>query len=1141
METNSVTSDSPSVLTENSPPRLCFPSKEHRVRGAVSTGMQSYSQASAHLSLSRWHGRLSQTLTVFGSIMKKSVSRMAPLSLSSNLATAALACMSLGLAGCLDGGDGKTAQPTTNAGQVGALVAQPTMGLGSRSFFVDSNRGGFGQNLNIQGVFWGRLVNVTDSTDALQHVDYVVSEGLISNVNYEVTANPVTEVTTLKIKHPAGSAAYIAALDAADNNLIPIQRKSLSPNELPPFSLAPRNAAIVIQFDDLLGFYFDEGLDTVSAADDRWLDFDGGNLINGAGQINSNSFQVLVGNPPTNSFSTRVFPDPNHGDRADFDGDGRAEFFPTRIVIDTTTSEIEAASVLPAILSPNSLGLPPAVTTQLPNIAVRIPTQQSGAVTTPLRNPSSPLHTIAQSTLENIDFASSTLDAVRALRSGGNTEITGDVNNGFMSDDLAPRLVGSQQVTIANLAPDPVAGPEFFRLSMTYDINDCSTTPKVGDVLRQLGTFAEVTESPGPPNSLGTVNNLQVRVIFPLGGTLIEVPSLFLTTYDPILDATTLPCFVRFSPPADPNLPPGQGVSPAAQVTLRFTEAMDPSSLLPFDTMTLSRSPFDTDPGPFDIMVGEVIPSPDLREFTYVPSLPMQHTAGQTEDYFLRLTPGVDGATDLAGNALADALPEISFTMDANATTEQTGGVVLRFSEASELDNEPDPMTPTRELTGQVLFDTNLGRILSRPVSRTSIPADRSQPTPSIMTAFPGGVQTPLSPLGSKMQTLWRYIDLGMGASDSTTFNIDVEGISWSPASGAALFDFYDEFEIRLAHSRFQPDEVLDAFGFPMWPNSGLGKNYSTNVLTPQISPLQVVHSRDLGYVVTPGDQYTNETGTAMMPYPLNRTGPVSEYTYYTWRDTSILGLGGPSGAGVPLNIEEQVLGPLDPIAPANQVPSSALPLLMEFRCYPRDGAQGLNGFEIALAVGSSSVPNFRAFSTGGVSVGMNTITRNPDLQTQATGGFNPGSTPPGQQTRGVDNSYYIGQLDIVTRVSRAYTIWFDLPNLVTDFAVTSPNYMAPVLDPRPEDLPEGTDLTVDFRGASLVTGDILFDAQGGLDAYGNPQGAGAVTFVGGSTWKPSISQIDGSRFFQMRFTFVSNTETGLTPTLSALGVAFQQ
>lgn len=1052
--------------------------------------------------------------------------------------------LALALTACTGGTD--SAESSASSGAPGTTVDHTAAGIGSKSFIVDSNFGGQATNLRIQGVFWGRLVNVFDANDELQHVDFVIGEDIITDaVDYEVTTNPVTEVTSLKILHDAGTAAYAQALARTDDNLIPIQKKGLGPNVLPPFSLAPRNSAIVIRFDDLLGFYFDEGIDPVLGGDDVWRDFSGGNLINTGGQINSSSVQVRTGNPPIAAFAARVFPDPNHGDTADFDGDGIPEFFPTRIIIDNTVSEVEAASVLPAILSPNSLGLPAALTTQLPNVAIRIPTRAAGSVTTPLRNPSAPTHTIAQDPIEIVDFGVATQDVVRAMRSGGNTEVTGDVNNGFLADELAPRLVGSQQVTVtdvcqpffdqgANCPFDGTEGQDIFRVSLLYALPDCATTPKEGDVLRQAGVFAEVLESPGAPIG-GVVANVKVRVIFPLGASLLEIPSLFLSTYDPILDVGREACFVRFSPPA--AAPPDAVVSPAAQITVRFTEAMDPTSLLPFDTMTLTRASNAGEPSPFDYVVGDVTSSPDLREFTFVPSVPLQHNAGGTEDYFLRLLPGDDGPSDLAGNGLDDEFPEIRFTLDPNAPSETNGGLVLRFSEASEFDNEPAGADPAREVRGQFLFDIERGRILARPVTRFSAPADRSQPTVSIMGVFNGGVQTPLSPLGSKLQSVWRYVDVGMSIDDETNFNVDVEGLAWQPAAGAALFDFYDEFEMRLSHSRFLPDEVLDAFGFPQFPNSGLQANYTNNLFDTTNDPQRIVHPRERGYVVSPGDLFQAETGTLLMPWPLNREGPVSEYNYYTWRNTALEGVAGPNGNGAVLAIENQVTGqgtPGEPYA-SGQVRSVGLPLLWEIRCYPRDGAQGLNGFEIALAVNSSSTPNFRAFSTGGQDSSMTPIVKDPDLQTVATGGFNPAAN--GQTTLPVDNSFYIGQMDLVVRVSRAHTIWFDTSD-APDVALGSPSYLPPVVEPRPQNQPLGTSVSFRYRGATqIVNPDGLVDALT-LDAYGD--GANP-TFFNGANWKPTIAQINGARFFQVRIDFVANSDTGLAPELSALGFAFQQ
>ena len=52
----------------------------------------------------------------------------------------------------------------------------------------------------------------------------------------------------------------------------------------------------------------------------------------------------------------------------------------------------------------------------------------------------------------------------------------------------------------------------------------------------------------------------------------------------------------------------------------------------------------------------------------------------------------------------------------------------------------------------------------------------------------------------------------------------------------------------------------------------------------------------------------------------------------------------------------------------------------------------------------------------------------------------------------------------------------------------------------------------------------------------------GVVSFYqSNSTWRTSITEINTAKQFQVRVTFVSNTDTNLSPTLSALGFAFKQ
>jgi hypothetical protein len=231
------------------------------------------------------------------------------------------------------------------------------------------------------------------------------------------------------------------------------------------------------------------------------------------------------------------------------------------------------------------------------------------------------------------------------------------------------------------------------------------------------------------------------------------------------------------------------------------------------------------------------------------------------------------------------------------------------------------------------------------------------------------------------------------------------------------------------------------------------------------------------------------------------------------------------------------------PFPPSNNVPTIGLPLLMEFRCYPDDGALGLNAFDVSIATASSSVPNFRAFSTGGVNTANVAVQKDPDLQIVANGGFNPTSVPvPGATTLPVDNTFYIGQLDLVIRISRVHSIWFSTGSSLVQYA-------PPVIEPRPQDQPEGTQVVLHYRGATTVTNQILLTDATKLDAYGNrstwvtpPVGGGDPTFFNNdATWKSSITSLNTAQYFQLRMTLISNAQTNLNPEVSALGFAYRR
>ena len=82
----------------------------------------------------------------------------------------------------------------------------------------------------------------------------------------------------------------------------------------------------------------------------------------------------------------------------------------------------------------------------------------------------------------------------------------------------------------------------------------------------------------------------------------------------------------------------------------------------------------------------------------------------------------------------------------------------------------------------------------------------------------------------------------------------------------------------------------------------------------------------------------------------------MSDYVYYTWRDTALTAVGGPGGEGVDIGILGQLGLPSQPgLFAKDEVPSIGLPLLMEFRTYPDSMAFGLNGFKVNLAINTSS------------------------------------------------------------------------------------------------------------------------------------------------------------------------------------------
>ena len=1002
---------------------------------------------------------------------------------------------------------------------------------GSGLFFADPHFGGQAEAFRIVEVEFGRLVDVYDHDDSvvgaprrtLQYREFLVGQDIASDgLNFEVETNPVsgaTRLTVLRANDRArGDDEFDQLLELAAENAISLPAKG--PQSVPPFPLWPRNAALSVRFSDL-------------------LDPD---------SVTSETVRVAVGRPPTEPFPVRVLPDPNHGGEVGAGGD--LVFRTTRVLIDPALSTLEAAASDPPLV-PNALGLPESLSSQQASVLLRIPSAihfPSGQFRR-LENLSRRGISAAESFNGPVDTSVPTRDVIRAFRAGN----ADDTNSGFLVDLTSPRVVGELAVAVVSSTPDPAAdlaaGTDFV-VSWDFDSPACALLPREGDVLDLPGgLFGVLRDGPAPQS--GGVSDVRVRALdgLPKSATSLVGSGVFLTPFDP-LDGDPPACFVTVVP--RPALPPAEGVSPDSFFRVRFSEPMDPDSVSAFDTFMLSAKA--TDPLPREIVAARVLSSGDLRTFTLAGVLPLAHTKGSSEQYTLSMDLGVTQPSDLAGNALRDFLPQIAYKIETDSPSSRSGGYVLRFGERDEdgltvtIDGQP---FETPEIRGQFLYDFEAGVLRSRNVNRFQSVVDPSQPVVALMHLLPRGLQTPLSPLGSRLMSLWRYPDFSFTLDDETLYNIDVEGLSWAPNQGQLLADAFEEFQISLAHSNRLPDEFApDGTSIPLWSDSGLMRGewdtlgHLGNLLEdPLNNPMKVVHPKEKGYVIRPSDIFHGHSGTPFLPYPLNRGESPEDFAHYTWRDTAVLNTGAPEGGGADIwmlfragFIKAQDMG--KPYG-AGRVPSIGLPLLMDYRCYPSDTAIGLNAFEVSIAVNSSGQPNFRLFATGGININQDQVTKDPDTVPKPTGGFNPSNG--GKGTKGFDNVVYHGAVDFVVRVSRCVTTWID--------AGGPADWKGVVIEPPSSAWPSGTSIEFAYRGARSLAEQVPDAAKvaAHYDAYGNPklgarfgQGVAGIDYFGGADWSADPSELQGARYLQVRLSLVGDAVSGAVPEVSALGIPFE-
>jgi len=1013
------------------------------------------------------------------------------------------------------------------------LLASACLGGGGAG--TNTGAGTGKSTLFLEDAQWGRLVDVLDVDGVLVEEDVIIREALQSDgLDFRLQLNPITGRETLTVLHQVGTGSFTTAYTGATTGLGSLQAKAF--DEPPPFTKVARNGAIQLTFSEYVSAF----------------------------TVDRQTIQVLVAGPNNQFQSLEV----RYIVKEGVGPDGKPRGI---VILDPTISQLDAEDLnVPA----NGIGLPASTDQILANLKIRIPTKVNPFINqTLILTNAQGSRTIdvkrsgdGQTILEPFEYAGNDPVVVRAFRSGNSD----DTFNGFMTDNSRPSLIVTQDVTAATVTQ---ISENVRQITYAIDAVNCrGLKPKIGDVFEMADSILLVAQVQSNADPDAYVVNATV-LDGGIGTGSVLTGSL--TTRYTAVDFDLQLCYVTFSP--EPATLPADGLDPFSTLTIRFSEPADASSVRSLDSLVLASvdlgagaddlaRPWNADGsgesasdyidrqlgyeniatvvgsnGSGRIRFGPVQVSGDAQSYTLAPlaGLTDSHGEGGSLFYNLALRDGPQGILDLAGNPMdfdtfiaGNTYQSQQMSLASSPPTDRY--FALRCNASDEDDDQG------AEYAGQFGPFAGDGRMRPRTLAHFSRPIDPSNPWVGQRLRFAQGLMTPLTPAGAVLMTVWPYHVMGFGLGNIDEYNLDVEGMSWSPFDGVVFDDTFERYSIALAHANRLPDDMIDGgSGYPKWPNSGLRRlssdAFDNNIFAFGYSPAPRDETIvfDTEYRVSDSTKYQNAGSNFMLPWP-------DFNTTYTYRDTDMpkpdgVTLTGGSGTGNAYGCPPETLG--QPVVyPTTKIPSVGLPLLMRYRCYPRGQEFGFNGFQVQIMVGSSALPAFRVFSAGGRDgQGVWHLIR-PDTPPEGTapsGGYN---TTTGVVTKNHGPELYWGQVDFVTRVSRVYSHWFGLGGSLAS--------MTPLtIEPTPASQIAGTQVVVEMRGCdtiNLTNCDDPVVRMSDFDAYGDYLGT-CATISTPSAWSTSVDGLisSGRDYFQVRVTFISNIQQDLDPVLDALGFAW--
>jgi hypothetical protein len=329
----------------------------------------------------------------------------------------------------------------------------------------------------------------------------------------------------------------------------------------------------------------------------------------------------------------------------------------------------------------------------------------------------------------------------------------------------------------------------------------------------------------------------------------------------------------------------------------------------------------------------------------------------------------------------------------------------------------------------------------------------------------------------------------GDASPDVDTFEdtiLHLIGLSWAPIGGWVTNTLIEKMSIGMAYSNRTPDTGQHA-GIPDNAGSGLLRAFDSNIMT---NPVEGLPNR----IMVVGSE------TNGVPYLLD------------WRNLFV-----PKNQGQNANFNDFL--PWPEFTQYFPYDSSAS-LLIEYRMNPNvnAGVSLNNGFAFHAGIISSMMPRFRIYTRGDNDVTIGRVFAATD---PTNPGYSSARGPLANPGNYGDNSRYLAVMDYAKLLSMV-----ESPFLGAEVDPGHDAYfLNPIIDPPIDEIPEGTELSIQFRSAPNPESTASFSPWRTPDDVEKLFNAPPFNLHG---------------YFRFKAVFEANIESAVLPVIDTIAVPYQ-